>query len=224
SSSALKMPSPIIVFKDVFKFMELKALSRAGRQNDVYMLAEGLIDGKVVAVHKVVPSRQPVKLQLRIDDDSTTLKADGSDVVTVIAELTDKDGVVKRLNNFSVKFTVEGEGRLLSDTTWSKNVVKVSWGSAPIMLQSTTKAGAIKIRAELSHKGINAIAPAEIIYKSVKSDMKFINGDDVNANSKVQNTLSSEKELIDDLIEENSRLKKVIADEELRKVENQQES
>ena len=47
------MPSPVITFKDVYDFMHDKALSRQRKQADVYMLAEGLMDGKVVATHKV---------------------------------------------------------------------------------------------------------------------------------------------------------------------------
>lgn len=38
-----------------------KAFSRTQKQDDVYLLAEGLIDGKVVATHKVVPARRPEK-------------------------------------------------------------------------------------------------------------------------------------------------------------------
>ncbi|WP_342981502.1 glycoside hydrolase family 2 protein, partial [Parabacteroides merdae] len=43
------MPSPVITFPDVYDFMVDKAFSRTQKQDDVYLLAEGLIDGKVVA-------------------------------------------------------------------------------------------------------------------------------------------------------------------------------
>lgn len=55
------MPSPVITFPDVYDFMMDKAFSRTQKQDDVYLLAEGLIDGKVVATHKVVPARRPEK-------------------------------------------------------------------------------------------------------------------------------------------------------------------
>lgn len=55
------MPSPVITFPDVYDFMVDKAFSRTQKQDDVYLLAEGLIDGKVVATHKVVPARRPEK-------------------------------------------------------------------------------------------------------------------------------------------------------------------
>lgn len=41
------MPSPVITFPDVYDFMVDKAFSRTQKQDDVYLLAEGLIDGKV---------------------------------------------------------------------------------------------------------------------------------------------------------------------------------
>ena len=53
------MPHPVITFENVYDFMKDKALSRQGKQADVYLLAEGLIDGKVVATHKVAPARRP---------------------------------------------------------------------------------------------------------------------------------------------------------------------
>lgn len=81
------MPSPVITFPDVYDFMVDKALSRAKKQDDVYLLAEGLIDGKVVATHKVVPARRPEKILLWVDNEGTDLKADGSDFVTVVAPL-----------------------------------------------------------------------------------------------------------------------------------------
>ncbi|WP_368339156.1 glycoside hydrolase family 2 protein, partial [Parabacteroides merdae] len=58
------MPSPVITFPDVYDFMVDKAFSRTQKQDDVYLLAEGLIDGKVVATHKVVPARRPEKILL----------------------------------------------------------------------------------------------------------------------------------------------------------------
>ena len=94
------MPSPVITFPDVYDFMMDKAFSRTQKQDDVYLLAEGLIDGKVVATHKVVPARRPEKILLWMDNEGTDLKADGSDFVTVVAAVADKNGNIKRLNNY----------------------------------------------------------------------------------------------------------------------------
>ena len=63
------MPSPVITFKDVFDVMRDKRLSRNGRQEESYLLAEGIMDGKVVATHKVMPSRRPSRILLWADSE-----------------------------------------------------------------------------------------------------------------------------------------------------------
>ena len=147
------MPSPIITFRDVFDFMMDKKLTREKHGEDVYMLAEGLIDGKIVATHKVLPARRVEQIRLRVDNEGMNLRADGSDFVTVIAEVTDKNGNVKRLNNYYIKFFIEGEGRILGDASVLANPAPVKWGSAPVLIQSTTKPGKIKITASVLFEG-----------------------------------------------------------------------
>ncbi|WP_347164114.1 glycoside hydrolase family 2 TIM barrel-domain containing protein, partial [Parabacteroides merdae] len=131
------MPSPVITFPDVYDFMVDKAFSRTQKQDDVYLLAEGLIDGKVVATHKVVPARRPEKILLWMDNEGTDLKADGFDFVTVVAAVADKNGNIKRLNNYNIRFSIEGEGRLLGGPGVLANPVPVKWGTAPVLVQST---------------------------------------------------------------------------------------
>ena len=97
------------------------------------------------------------------------LHADGSDKVTVIAEITDKNGNVKRLNNYYVKFFIEGEGSIVGGADIMANPVPVKWGSAPVLIQSTTKPGKIVITASVLFEGsqmpvsgkleLNSIAP-----------------------------------------------------------------
>ena len=125
------MPSPVITFPDVYDFMVDKAFSRTQKQDDVYLLAEGLIDGKVVATHKVVPARRPEKILLWMDNEGTYLKADGSDFVTVVAAVADKNGNIKRLNNYNIRFSIEGEGRMLGGPGVLANPVHVKRGTAP---------------------------------------------------------------------------------------------
>lgn len=96
-------------------FMYDKKLSRQKKQADSYLLAEGLMDGKVVATHKVTPTRRPSKLLLWADDEKVQMKADGSDIVTVIAAIADENGNIKRLNNYEVKFEIEGQGQLVAN-------------------------------------------------------------------------------------------------------------
>lgn len=222
-----KMPAPIITFKDAFHFMELKALARAGKQKEVYLLAEGLIGGKVVATHERRPSWRPASLRLRIDDDGLPLRADGSDVVTVIAEIVDERGTVKRLNNTSVRFTVTGEAALLGDGDIACNPVPAHWGSAPALIRATTNAGKIHIRAEVLGEGVHAIAPSELDYESVKPvEERFIyNPVEIQSPAKasVPARKTNSREL-DSMKKEIFRLKKKISEYELREVEMQQES
>lgn len=147
------MPSPIITFTDAFDFMEDKKLSGKKRTDEVFLLAEGLMDGKVVAAHKVCPARRPAQIRLRVDHEGMKLRADGSDFVTVVAEVTDKNGNVKHLNNYFIQFSVEGEGRILGDARILANPAPVKWGAAPVLIQSTTVPGKIKIRARVLYDG-----------------------------------------------------------------------
>lgn len=163
------MPSPVITFPDVYDFMVDKAFSRTQKQDDVYLLAEGLIDGKVVATHKVVPARRPEKILLWMDNEGTDLKADGSDFVTVVAAVADKNGNIKRLNNYNIRFSIEGEGRLLGGPGVLANPVPVKWGTAPVLVQSTLKPGKIRITASVLFEGSQMLISGELEFESKPS-------------------------------------------------------
>ena len=163
------MPSPVITFPDVYDFMVDKAFSRTQKQDDVYLLAEGLIDGKVVATHKVVPARRPEKILLWMDNEGTDLKADGSDFVTVVAAVADKNGNIKRLNNYNIRFSIEGEGRVLGGPGVLANPVPVKWGTAPVLVQSTLKPGKIRITASVLFEGSQMPISGELELESKPS-------------------------------------------------------
>ena len=163
------MPSPVITFPDVYDFMVDNAFSRTQKQDDVYLLAEGLIDGKVVATHKVVPARRPEKILLWMDNEGTDLKADGSDFVTVVAAVADKNGNIKRLNNYNIRFSIEGEGRLLGGPGVLANPVPVKWGTAPVLVQSTLKPGKIRITASVLFEGSQMPISGELEFESKPS-------------------------------------------------------
>lgn len=147
------MPSPIITFKDVYDFMIDKQYSRQNKQDSVYLFAEGLMNGQVVATHKVSPARRPSRILLSVDNEGMNLNADGSDLVTVIASIADDKGNIKRLNNDFVRFSIEGEGRLVGGSQQMANPVPVKWGTAPVLVQSTLNPGKIKITATLLYEG-----------------------------------------------------------------------
>ncbi len=164
--SAEGMPSPIITFPGVYDFMKDKERAMKGKQEEVYMLAEGLIGGEVVARHQVFPARRPEKLLLWVDNEGTPLEADGSDAVTVIAAVADKNGHVKRLNNYTVQFGIEGEGRLLANAAIQANPAPVRWGTAPVLVQSTLTPGKIKITARVLYEGSQMPVSAELELES----------------------------------------------------------
>ena len=146
-----------------------KAFSRTQKQDDVYLLAEGLIDGKVVATHKVVPARRPEKILLWMDNEGTDLKADGSDFVTVVAAVADKNGNIKRMNNYNIRISIEGEGRLLGGPGVLANQVPVKWGTAPVLVQSTLKPGKIRITASVLFEGSQMPISGELEFESKPS-------------------------------------------------------
>lgn len=216
------MPSPVITFKDAYHFMEWKAMARAGKQDDAYLLAEGLIDGKVVVSDKRYPSGQANHISLRLDNEQVSLKADGSDVVTVIAEIVDKRGTVKRLNNSFIRFDIEGEGRLLGDAAISTNPCQLIWGSAPILVQSTTKAGKIKIIASMQNPGESRPLEGVLDFESVPNDQREVYSLkelSLSGRSRSVVNISVNK---NDLERENERLRRELNQLKVKDVEKQQ--
>ena len=162
------MPAPIITFDSVWNVMTDKALARSGRQADSYLLAEGLVNGRVVATHKVSPTRRPTRLLLWADDEGVPLQADGSDAVVLMAAIADNEGRIKRLSNQHIRFEVmEGSATLVADSATLTNPSPVRWGTAPILLRAGTQPGRIKVRAAVCHAGPNTPAPAELELTSV---------------------------------------------------------
>lgn len=168
------MPSPIITFKDVFHVMDDKELSRNKKQADSYLLAEGYVNGKLVATHQVKPARRASKIKLFLDNEGTVLHADGSDQVTVIAAITDDEGNIKRLNNEHILFTIEGEASLIGSEETFTNPVAVQWGTAPIIIRSTTTPGKIKIKASVVWQGKTTPIDGILELESVKAEYPLI--------------------------------------------------
>jgi beta-galactosidase len=135
------------------------------------MVAEGIIDGQVVFTTEKMPSRRSTKLCLRVDDMGKPLVADGSDFVVVVCEVTDDLGHVRRLAKENIVFTVEGEGEIIGDASINANPRAVEWGSAPVLIRSTKKAGTIKMKAEVQFPGTHAPTPAALEIESVAYDI-----------------------------------------------------
>ena len=164
------MPNAPVVFENVWDFWEARGYSYVQKNwQKVNLVAEGIRNGEVVCTTKKMPSRRSTKLQLRVDYQNSHLVADGSDFIVVVAEVTDDSGNVRRLAKENVVFTVEGEGEIIGDATIGANPRAVEFGSAPVLIRSTRKAGKIKVKARVQYEGTHAPTPAEIEFESVPS-------------------------------------------------------
>ena len=108
------------------------------------------------------------------DNMGNDLVADGSDFTTVVAAVTDKDGNIKRLNNYYIKFQVEGEGRILGGAGELANPAPVKWGTAPVVVQSTLNAGKIRITASVLFEGEQMPVSGVLEFESKPASQKMI--------------------------------------------------
>lgn len=140
----MAMPSPIMTFKNVFSFKGY--LSKKKTE----LLAEGFVGGKVVVSDRRVPAGRVDHIRVSLDNVGQRLYADGSTVFEVVAEMVDRNGTVRRLDNHFVKFVVEGEGRLLNDAQSLTNPMPIRWGDACCLIRTTTKPGIIRVKVEVT--------------------------------------------------------------------------
>jgi beta-galactosidase len=166
--SKKSLPYAPVVFENVWNFWEARELSYVQKNwQKVSFLVEGIIDGKVVCSEKKMPSRRSTKLRLYIDEAGRQLEADGSDFVVVVTEVTDDNGNVRRLAKENIQFSIEGHGEIIGDAHIGANPRAVEWGSAPILVRSTTKAGKITVKAKVLFEGTHAPTAAEISFESI---------------------------------------------------------
>ena len=168
----LPVEKGLVVFKNAWDFFEARNHSYTQKSwQSVKMVAEGIINGKVVCTEEKMPSRRSTKLRLYVDEMGKKLVADGSDFIVVVCEVTDDLGHVRRLAKENIRFAVEGEGEIIGDASINANPRAVEWGSAPILVRSTKQAGKIKIKAEVQFPGTHAPTPAELEIESIPYDL-----------------------------------------------------
>ena len=199
------LPSAPVVFPHFWDFWEAREYSYKKRDwQHVSLLAEGIIDGKVVVTEKKMPSRRSTKIRLYADEMGKQLVADGSDFIVVVAEITDDNGNVRRLAKDQIVFSVEGEGRIIGDASIAANPRAVEWGSAPVLIQSTNKAGKITIIARSQWPGTYAPAADTLTleslpyegrqcYKEVPAKNSNISGNPRLSESSSQPTMTEEE-------------------------------
>ena len=171
-SSTDGQPHEPVVFAGCWDFWKARELSYTRRSWDrVKLVAEGIKDGKVVCRVEKMPSRRSTKLRLVADDMGRQLVADGSDFMVVMAEVTDDNGNVRRLAREHVSFSVEGEGVIIGDAAIAANPRQVEWGTAPLLVRSTHRAGIIRIIAKPAFEGPHAPMADTLTIESVPCDM-----------------------------------------------------
>lgn len=219
------MSSPIIVFQDAYDFMKDKALSRAQKQGEVYLLAEGFMDGQVVATDKRMPARRPSKIILWLDHEEVSLAADGSDFVTVVAAITDQNGNIKRLNNDEIRFTVTGEGTIVGEESGFVNPRRVEWGTAPVLVRSTRQPGIITVHAEVFLKGSQKPVGGEISFESIKPSLPLVWDEKDIQDNIVEDKKENDRQNVKyrDLEKKVEQLEQELARMKLREVGKQQE-
>lgn len=158
---------PPVVFENAFDFMKLKErVYNVKTKVNVEIIAEGYINGKVVAKHVRRPAGRKTKLVLKPDFARMPLQADGADFVPVVAYITDEYGTVKRLAEDWIIFEVEGEGEIIGGSDIYANPTQAQWGEAVVLVRSTLTPGKIKIKAFPQFQSIHQLGPAELVIES----------------------------------------------------------
>lgn len=112
--------------------------------------AEGLdAEGKVIAEHSVTTAGAPAKIVLKPDFEGIDLVADGSDILTVRAHVTDAQGNVCPDASNEITFSVKN-GRIPGDgdRRVGINPVKAVAGIIAVPVQSTRTPGDVVIEAK----------------------------------------------------------------------------
>ena len=165
-------PNKPVVFKGFWDFWKAREQSYTKRSwQTVKLVAEGIRNGQVVCRQEKMPSRRSTKIRLYADEMGRQLVADGSDFIVVVAEVTDDNGNVRRFAREHISFSVEGEGTIIGDASIAANPRQVEWGSAPVLVRSTHKAGKIRIIARPTFGGTHAPSADTLVIESVPAMM-----------------------------------------------------
>jgi beta-galactosidase len=142
------LPHPPFTFANAFDYGVIKRQWR-DRTGQIEMVAEGLIDGRVVIRVVKKYAERTTGVQVTVDDAGTGLVADGSDFVPVRATIVDNKGVPKVLASEYVYFQVEGPAEIISGPQTHANPVKTEFGTATGLLRAKTTPGIIRVTAHV---------------------------------------------------------------------------
>lgn len=235
--SAIDVKSPVprvpVVFENVFRYVDARNKNKKsyGKIDQEFvdgalMHAEGLINGEVVAEHERRPVGRKRRLVLKVDDSGIQPVADGSDITPVVAYLVDAGGAVKRLSDEYIRFTVSGNGELISAAKTGMNPQKLLWGEAVALVRSGVEAGTIKVRAEVLHTATNGPESAEIEYRTAPAthSLMFRELPQGEPEASNENNVVNESQQIRALREELLKTQKELQEYRINEVGRQQEA
>jgi len=145
-SSYKHLPHAPFVFKNVFSYHEISSKWR-NRSDSIEMIAEGLIDGKVVCKQVKRYAERTTAIQLEIDSAGIGLTADGADFIPVRATIIDNKGIPKVLASEEITFEVAGDATLITGNAANINPMRTQFGTATILLKAGLQPGKIQVRA-----------------------------------------------------------------------------
>lgn len=119
------------------------------------LVAKGYNGNKIVATKQLITSYKTTDILLK--QDRTEIKADGQDLSHVAVQLCNKDGNPVQVDDRKLTVSVEGDGTfrgldtgdLRRETPFGSNELKTYFGQALIIVQSTRKAGQIKVNIQV---------------------------------------------------------------------------
>ncbi|MEM9917256.1 MAG: glycoside hydrolase family 2 TIM barrel-domain containing protein [Bacteroidota bacterium] len=109
--------------------------------------AIGLRNGQEVQKHVLEKGGQAKRLKLIAEMDEQAFLANGSDIKMIRAMVLDEKGNLLRDARSLVTFSVEGAGRLIGEKLKDANPNEAYYGIASAMIQSSSQAGLIRIKA-----------------------------------------------------------------------------
>lgn len=226
-----KLLHPPVVFEKAWNFSNNKNMTRGGKAGQIALVAEGIIDGKVVARHEVRPAKRAEKIRVSLDVPDFVPEANGSDIVQVIASVTDGDGNIKRLNNEEIFFEVEGPASIVGDERSGANPRAVEWGTAPLLVRMGTTPGKISIKASVLYPGANKPSAGMLEFSSAPSSRLMLGGmgersipasNEGEPNASVHNRIAPASAKDAELKEQVDQLRKELKEMRIREVERQQ--
>lgn len=128
------------------------------------LMAEGIVNGKVVATHAISTLMSPHHIEILINEDKIVPVADGSDMIPVYFKVCDEKGTVVNQSKAKIHISVSGEGNLIGEGIERIGIQNqnVEGGVGFALIRTTKRAGKIVITA--SSEGI----------KSARKELKSI--------------------------------------------------